>query len=297
MIDAHQHFWQISRGDCQWPGSDLPAIYRDFLPEHYRAAVEDLDFEGSVLVQSQPCDSDTDFLLDLAASENNVLAVVGWVDLTGASACDRLRYLSGQAKFRGVRPMLQSIEKSDWILGEDCRAAMECIEQLGLRFDALIQPRHLIVIAELARRYPQLAIVVDHGAKPDIANGEYSAWARDIETLAGYGNVHCKLSGLVTEATRDQCADDEIFRPYVEHLCRTFGPQRLLWGSDWPVCTLRASLKEWYALSRRLLESVFGPDHESALAQAVFSDNAKRFYRLNRLNQTIVASCRPRVET
>ncbi len=280
MIDSHQHFWRISRGDCEWPGADLPAIYRDFLPEDYSAAVEGLDLEGTVLVQSQPCDSDTDFLLGLAEEHELVLAVVGWVDLTGDRATERLAHLSQHPKFRGVRPMLQSMRKSDWILDDDCRAALEEAQRLMLCFDALIQPRHLKVIAELARRYPELAIVVDHAAKPDIAHDAFAQWAEDIEALGARDNISCKLSGLLTEATQEQCEREEVFQPYVEHLFRTFGTERFIWGSDWPVCTLRTGLAEWYAMSERLLKHCVGDDIADA-RKKIFTDNAKRFYRIN----------------
>lgn len=313
MIDSHQHFWQISRDDCEWPGADLPALHRDFLPEHYAAAVSGLALEGSVLVQSQTCDSDTDFLLRIADTEPTVRAVVGWVDLTSNRAGERLRQLREHPKFRGIRPMLQAIERDDWILGRECDAALASAQQLGLRFDALIQPRHLPIIAELARRYPELDIVLDHAAKPDIARGAFAQWAEDILALAEHGNVSCKLSGLPTQVTpeqysqeqqpqeqwpqeqrpqeqrlheqrpQEQYAGDEIFLPYVAHLFRAFGVTRLMWGSDWPVCTLRTSLVEWYERSARLLARCAGDDTAADARQKIFSGNAKHFYQLDGL--------------
>lgn len=280
MIDSHQHFWRISRADCEWPGADLPAIYRDFLPEHYTAAVDGLEFEGSVLVQSQPCDSDTDFLLKVADAGETVCAVVGWIDLTSDRAGERLRHLQEHPKFRGIRPMLQAIANDDWILNDDCNAALECAQQLGLRFDALIQPRHLAVVAELARRYPELTIVINHAAKPDIARGGFAQWAEGMLALGEHENISCKLSGLLTEATREQSARDDSFLPYAEHLLRTFGVERLMWGSDWPVCTLRTSLADWYARSTRLLKLCVGDDTADA-HQKIFTDNAKHFYRID----------------
>lgn len=288
MIDTHHHFWQISRDDCEWPGADLPALHRDFMPEHYAAAVSGLALEGSVLVQSQTCDSDTDFLLRIADTEPTVRAVVGWVDLTSNRAGERLRQLREHPKFRGIRPMLQAIERDDWILNRECDAALAGAQQLGLRFDALIQPRHLPIVAELARRFPELAIVLDHAAKPDIAHGAFAQWADDILALAEHGNVSCKLSGLPTEVapeqySQEQYAGDEIFLPYVAHLFRAFGVKRLMWGSDWPVCTLRTSLVEWYERSARLLARCAGDDTAAGAQQKIFNGNAKHFYQLDGL--------------
>lgn len=293
MIDSHQHFWQISRDDCEWPGADLPALHRDFLPEHYAAAVSGLTFEGSVLVQSQTCDSDTDFLLRIADAEETVCAVVGWVDLTSNRAGERLRQLREHPKFRGIRPMLQAIERDDWILSRECDAALASAQQLGLRFDALIQPRHLPIIGELARRYPELPIVLDHAAKPDIAGGAFAQWAEGMLALAEHGNVSCKLSGLSNEATQEQCsqeqcsqeqcAGDEVFLPYVAHLFHAFGVTRLMWGSDWPVCTLRTSLVEWYERSARLLACCVGDDSAADARQKIFTDNARHFYQIDGL--------------
>lgn len=276
LIDAHQHFWQLSRADCDWPGADLGAIYRDFMPEDYREQAPSY-IEKTVLVQSQPNDSDSDFLLELAAKNCFIGAVVTWLDFESEVAIARLDRLSEHPSFRGVRPMLQAIADAEWILQPRFEPVFAALCERGLRFDALIQPRHIGVIERLAQRWPELAIVVDHAAKPNIAEREYEQWADDIEALAQHPQLHCKFSGLVTEARPEQCSDIAEFNPYVERLLDCFGAQRLIWGSDWPVVNLRMSFSEWLGVAQRLL-SLAGLDE--AEQEQLFYTNARRFYAI-----------------
>ncbi len=281
MIDAHQHFWRIDRADCEWPTRDLQAIYRDFLPQDYREATAACGIEGSVLIQSQACDSDTDFLLDLAQREPRVKAVVAWLDFTSSKVGSRLDVLMAHKKFRGVRPMLQSIGQVDWILAERLKPVLSELENKKLTFDALIQPRHLPVIAELAKRHPGLSIVIDHGGKPLIARGELESWRRQLLQFSESGNVFCKLSGLLTEASNEQLGDDSVFKPYFECLLQVFGTGRLMWGSDWPVLGLVAPFSDWLHSSRSLFEQVVSETTGEAPALAwrkVSASNAAHFY-------------------
>jgi len=270
MIDAHQHFWRI--GDCAWPPPDLDAIHRDVAPAELKAIGQPLGLAGSVLVQSQPTDRDTAWLLDLADAEPLVLAVVGWTDLAAPDAPARIAALAARPKLRGLRPMLQDLA-DDWILDPALEPAIAAMVGQDLTFDALVLPRHLPQLLMFARRWPDLSIVIDHGGKPAIAVGGLDPWRADMAALAALPNVFCKLSGLLTEASPQQ--PPEALEPYVLHLIEIFGPSRLMWGSDWPVLNLAGDYANWLALARRL-SGLTQPDDLVAL----FGETARRFYRL-----------------
>lgn len=271
IIDAHQHFWQIGANDCSWPGADLPAIHRDFLPDDWRAATAGLGIGGSVLVQSQPSTVDTQWLLDLAERTPEVLGVVGWVDLAAADAPDRIATLARSTLLRGLRPMLQGLHDDRWILQESVAPALATMERLGLTFDALVYTRHLDAIEQVATRYPDLTIVIDHGAKPPFAEGQLTEWEAGMTRVARQPNILCKWSGLATELGADQTLAQ--LQPVMRRLLDLFGVQRLIWGSDWPVCTLRITLADWLERCRALVPSAADRD-------AIFGANALGGYRL-----------------
>lgn len=274
LIDAHQHFWRVGENGFSWPTPDLAAIHRDFGPADLAAVAAPLDLAGSVLVQSQPDDRDTDWLLAMAGEEPLVRGVVGWVDLASPDALARIARLSENPKLRGLRPMLQSLDDDAWIAAPGLDPALDAMIAHGLSLDALVLTRHLPHLLTLARRRPDLAIVIDHGAKPPIATGEGAeAWARGIEALAERPQVFCKLSGLLTEAAPGQSTDG--LAPYVRHLVSAFGPQRLMWGSDWPVLNLAGDYAGWLALARTL-SGVTDPADLAAL----FGGTCRRFYRI-----------------
>jgi L-fuconolactonase len=268
MIDAHQHLWRIGRNDCEWPTPDLAAIYRDYGVEDLEAAARPLGVTGSVLVQSQPSDRDTDWMLEVAATSPFILGVVGWADLKAADAPARVADLAARPKLKGLRPMLQGLPE-DWILDPVAEPAVQAMIDHDLTFDALVFPRHLPSLAVFARRHPDLSIIIDHGAKPLIADDVIDPWRDDIAALAALPNVTCKVSGLLTEAGD---RPPEALAPYVEHLLATFGAERLMWGSDWPVVELVETYTVWFDLARDLLG---GP----AIAP-VFGDVARRTYKL-----------------
>jgi L-fuconolactonase len=274
LIDAHQHFWRVGENGFSWPTPDLAAIHRDFGPADLAAVAAPVDLAGSVLVQSQPDDRDTDWLLELAADEPLVLGVVGWVDLASPDAPARIARLSGNSKLRGLRPMLQSLDDDAWIAAPGLDPSLDAMVAHGLSLDGLVLTRHLPHLLALARRRPELAIVIDHGAKPPIAAGDTDgAWARGIDALAAQPQVFCKLSGLLTEAAPGQGA--EALSPYVAHLVAAFGPERLMWGSDWPVLNLAGDYDGWLALARDLSGLT-----DAADLAALFGGTSRRFYRI-----------------
>jgi L-fuconolactonase len=273
MIAAHQHFGLFGQNDCAWPTPDLTAIHRDYGPDDLKRLAAPEGVRGSVLVQSQPSDRDTDWLLALAADEPFVLGVVGWADLAAPQAPTRIAELAAQAKLKGLRPMLQDLDEDDWILRPALSPALAAMAEHGLVFDALIRPRHLRHLATFADRHPGLAIVVDHAAKPAIAAGAFDPWRSDVEALSRRPNVTCKLSGLVTEAGPGN--DRGELAPYVAHLLAGFGPERLMWGSDWPVLELAGDYAGWLADARALTGAV-GKDQQAS----IFENTARRVYRL-----------------
>lgn len=272
-IDAHQHYWAISRGDYGWMGPAVAPIARDFAPADLAPHLAAGGIDATVLVQAADTVAETEYMLALADAEPTIAAVVGWVDLEAADAPDTLARLARHPKLRGIRPMLQDIADTFWILRPAVLETLARLPDLGLSFDALIQPRHLPVIAALADRLPELAIVVDHGAKPFIASGALEPWAADMAALARREHVCCKLSGLVTEAGDDWSA--ARLAPYVHTLLEAFGPDRLMFGSDWPVVNLAGGYDAWLATAEALTAGLSGAEKA-----AVFGGTAARFYRV-----------------
>jgi len=250
-LDAHQHFWTLSRGDYGWLTADLSALYRDFGPADLVPLLDRHAIGGTILVQAAPTDAETDFMLSLAAQHGFIKGVVGWADFAAPDAPARIVALSRNPKLLGLRPMIQDLPDDDWITRDGLDAAFDALIARDLTFDALVLPRHLGPLLTRMRRHPALRVVIDHGAKPPLAHGPLDGWARDMATLARETGAYCKLSGLVTEAGRGWTVD--TLRRCTDHLLDIFGPDRLIWGSDWPVCTLAASYADWYAATDRLL--------------------------------------------
>jgi L-fuconolactonase len=273
LIDAHQHFWRVGENGFSWPAPDLATIHRDFGPEDLETIGAPFGLQGSVLVQSQADDRDTAWLLELAASEPLVLGVVGWVDMMAPDAAERIARLARHPKLRGLRPMLQNLDDDAWIANLALDPALDAMAAHNLSLDALVLERHLPHLLNLARRRPELAIVIDHGAKPPIMTGAYHSWASAISTLAALPQVFCKLSGLLTEAAPSQSRD--VLAPYINHLAAIFGLNRLMWGSDWPVLNTAGDYGGWLALARTLI----GMRSAEELA-ALFGGTARRFYRI-----------------
>lgn len=251
MIDAHFHIWRLDRADYGWLTPALGAIHRDVSLDDWRRARAASGITAGVLVQAAPTEAETRFLLDQARDAPDVLGVVGWVDLLATDAAHRIRALAADPKLVGLRPMLQDLPDPDWILQERLAPALEAVQAVGLTFDALIRPVHVPRIIALAARYPALRIVVDHGAKPAIAAGQWDDWAAAMRDLSGVPQVFCKLSGLWTEAATG--APAAVVQPYMRHLLDCFGPQRLMWGSDWPVLELAGDYQSWHAAARSVV--------------------------------------------
>jgi L-fuconolactonase len=274
-IDAHHHLWTLARGDYGWLTPALAPIYRDFgladLAPHLAAA----GIEGTILVQAAATEAETMFLLDIAESSEVVRGVVGWTDFDAADGVARIDALAARNLLVGLRPMVQDIADDDWLLRPALAPLLAAMARNDLVFDALVLPRHLPRLLQIVGRHGDLTFVLDHCGKPRLATGEIATWQRDIALLAQHSNIVCKVSGLVTEAAPDWKIAD--LRQAVDHVVACFGPQRLLWGSDWPVVDLAGGYAGWFAAAETLLADL-SPREKAA----IFGGNAARIYLSNR---------------
>lgn len=273
-IDAHQHFWQLDKGGYDWLTPELDLIYRDFSFQDLAPLLDAHQIAGSVLVQAADNSAETQYLLQLAAQQSRILAVVGWVDFAAHNVQEQISALTLRPKLRGLRPMIQDISDIDWMLRPELNDAFEAMIENDLCFDALVLPQHLANLRRLIDRYPNIKVVVDHAAKPAIASQKFQPWAEDITAIAENSNVYCKLSGLVTEANENWQVDN--LKPYTDHLLDTFSPDYLIWGSDWPVLNLAADYSRWVECTEQLLKAL-SPQQRAK----IYGENAIKFYQLN----------------
>jgi L-fuconolactonase len=275
QIDAHQHYWNPERGDYGWLTPDLAPLYRTFGPDDLAPLRERAGAARTVVVQAAPTVDETRYLLELASNEPSIAGIVGWVPMLDPDAPTLIAELARKPKFKGVRPMLQDLPDDDWIANPALKPAVDALVANDLAFDALIFTRHVDALDTFIERFPQLRVVIDHGAKPPIRDGSagWHAWAEGIARLAKHPHVLCKLSGLATEAA--QGWTEATLRPYVDHLLAAFGPQRLMWGSDWPVLNLNGDYLLWHSIATLLLSPLSDAERD-----AVFGGNAAAFYRL-----------------
>lgn len=276
VVDAHHHFWQVARGDYHWMTAEtgLP-LRRDYLPEDLAPLLRKAGVDRTVVVQAAQSEAETDFLLDLADGAGFVAGVVGWLDMEDAGFAGKLDRLMARPKFVGLRPMLQDLDDDAYILRPRVRDNLARLAERGVAFDVLGFPRHLANVTRALEAVPQLRAVVDHLSKPAIAAREFDGWATGISRLAALPNVHCKLSGMITEADHASWRPADL-EPYVDHVLSAFGPGRLMFGSDWPVCLLAGSYAEVLNALRTVLEGKLSADERAG----VYGANAARFYSL-----------------
>ena len=274
MIDSHQHFWQVGRFDYPWMSSDSGVLYRDYLPDDLAPILEANGVEKTVLVQASNSVEESRWLLELAREHEFIAGVVGWVDLTSANVGAQLHELTGQPKFKGARHLVESEPADDWLVQPAVLSGLRELSRYGLSYDLLVHTRHLKYVPQVIESCPELAFVIDHLAKPPIAKNEINEWSQALKPVAACSNVHCKLSGLVTEADWSSWRTDDL-RPFVEFALELFGPDRLMFGSDYPVCLLAASYDRVLNAFQEILKGLTDADREQ-----IFSTNAARFYRL-----------------
>ncbi|WP_187969590.1 amidohydrolase family protein [Aquibium microcysteis] len=276
LVDAHQHYWNPARGDYFWMPKGDPVLDRIYRPHDLDPQLKAAGIDKTVLVQAAPTVAETEYLLGIADASDSVAKVVGWVDFENRADLRHLERLKAHPKFAGVRPMIQDIPDVDWMLRPDVRWAFDALVDLDLTFDALGFSRHLDNFLTLFARHPGLRVVVDHCMKPQIrdhatAADEFARWSAGMRRIARETPALCKLSGLVTEDGEGWTA--ARLRPYAELVLDAFGPRRVMWGSDWPVCRLRCEHGTWLATARTLTA-----DLAPAERADIFGGTAARFY-------------------
>jgi L-fuconolactonase len=276
QIDAHQHFWHPARGDYVWMPKDDPILARPYAPSDLAPQLQAAGVDGTVLVQAAATIHETEYLLGIADATPWVMGVIGWVDFENPADAAHLARLAQHPKFKGLRPMIQDIADDAWMHRADVQWAYATIIENGLTFDALGFPRHLDHFLTLMKRYPALRVVVDHCMKPQIRAhdaGSFRFWADGMARIAGETGAFCKFSALITEADADWNVAD--LAPYADHILRVFGPARVMWGSDWPVCRLRGEYADWRTAAMALTDGL-----SDAGRAMVFGGTASAFYRL-----------------
>lgn len=274
-IDAHQHYWRIDRGDYGWITPALPALYRDFMPADLQPHLDRHELDGTIVVQAAPTYEETDFLLALAQRQPSIKGVVGFLDLEDARHSEHFDRFVRHPKFVGFRAMIQDMPDSKVILKDTYVEAMRKFAKLGVPVDLLVTSDQLDDLVALVAQVPGLRGVIDHIAKPRIGEGRMEPWASRMQALASHPNLFCKLSGMVTEADHAEWSADQ-FVPYIRHALACFGPDRVLFGSDWPVCLLAANYDEVVDVLERALPESWGQSERRKL----FGDNARTFYRI-----------------
>lgn len=275
-IDAHQHFWQHSQPfDYSWQDAEeLEPIRRDFMPEDLEPILKTVGIDRTIFVQTQHNLDETRWALGLADEHEFIGGVVGWVDLTSESCAQQLQEFLENPKFVGVRHLTQDEADDDFIVRDDVIRGLEVLQKHEVPFDLLFHVKHLKHAAALAAKLPDLPMVIDHLAKPRIKEGDTNGWAADLKAAAGHENVYCKLSGLITEADWHNWTVADL-RPYVHAALDAFGPQRCMFGSDWPVCEVAGSYQQTY---QALINTLTEISHDERMQ--IFGRTAADFYKL-----------------
>jgi L-fuconolactonase len=273
-VDAHQHFWRYSEAEYGWINEAMSAIRRDFLPGHLLPVLDEVGIDATIAVQARQTYDETHWLLELADENDWIAGVVGWVPLADPSAHETLEHFAAHSKLKGVRHVLQG-EADAYMDRADFNAGVALLSRFGLTYDVLILEAQLPAAIQFVDRHPQQPMVLDHLAKPLIAAHQIEPWRTHVRDLARRPHVSCKLSGMVTEADFAAWTIEDL-RPYVDTVLEAFGPRRLLFGSDWPVCTVAASYSRWVAAVRELIGEL--SEHEQ---DRILGRNAETVYNLS----------------
>ena len=275
-IDSHQHFWRYNPEEYDWSDDPMSALRRNFLPADLKPELEASGFDACVAVQTRQTLEETRWLLQLAEDNRFIAGVVGWVDLRAENIHDQLAEFSKSLRLVGIRHIVQGEPDDRFLLRTDFLRGIAALEEFSLTYDILIYPRHLPTAIEFVQRFPKQLFVLDHLAKPFIQAQTIEPWASHIRELAKFPNVFCKVSGMVTEADWKSWKPAH-FKPYLEIALESFGPDRLMIGSDWPVCKVAGSFGQVTSLVNDLLE-----DYPNDVLDSIFGSTAQRFWRLPR---------------
>lgn len=274
-IDSHQHFWQYNPAHQVWMTDQMSVLRRDYLPVGLKPLLEAVGFDGSVAVQSRQMLEETEWLLQLSDRFDFIKGVVGWVDLRSPEVHAQLARYAACPKFRGVRHVVHDEPDDQFMLRPDFQRGIGQLREFNLTYDLLLFPRHLPVAVKLVEAFPHQAFVLDHIAKPPIKERQISPWKEDLEALARFENVGCKLSGLVTEAHWGRWQPED-FRRYLDIVIAAFGTDRVLVGSDWPVCTLSG---DYSSVMRIVIDYV--QQFPARVREDILGSNCVRFYGIN----------------
>lgn len=277
-IDAHQHYWEVERGDYGWLSPEAGILYKDLGPADLAPQLQEHRIDATIVVQAAPTVAETEYLLALCEREPTLAGAVGWIDPESEGFEATLVRLKASPYFLGIRPMLQDLDDDAYIVRPKVIEALRLLAKHDAALDVLVRPRQLPHVLRMLELVPGLRAIVDHIAKPNIAGHVTETWLGHMEAIAAFPNVYCKLSGMVTEADHKRWQPDDIV-PYVRHVCNLFGPDRVVFGSDWPVCLLAAS----YEQVVRLLEEALPTDWTAKQREAVFGGNAAAFYRIGKI--------------
>lgn len=273
MIDSHHHFWDVSKLDYGWMGDGSP-LKRNYLPEDLRPLLKEAGVDKTVIVQAHDSVEETRWLLELAEETDFVAGVVGWVDLTDPKVGKTLDEFQDSKWFKGIRHMWEAEDNHAWLYDSGALSGLKELARRGICYDFLVRPPNLPYVPRIMDEVPNLRAVIDHIAKPLIKEQKFEPWLSDMRRVASINGMRCKVSGMVTEADQANWSPDDL-RPYVHHILSMFGYDRLMFGSDWPVCTLAGSYQQVVSAARDILSSL--RPHE---AEAVFGGVARDFYRL-----------------
>jgi L-fuconolactonase len=274
-IDAHQHFWQYNPVRDSWIDNSMSVLMRDFLSSELKEEMDNNGIDGCVTVQADQSEEETNFLLQLAQSNSFIKGVVGWLDLRAKNLEERLAYFATNEKLKGLRHIVQAEPDSFFMMKEDFQRGISLLSKYGLTYDILILPKHLGTALELVKQFPDQPFVIDHLAKPQIKEQVFSPWQEQIQELAKAPNVYCKVSGLVTEANWHNWKMEDI-RPYLDIAFNAFGIDRVMFGSDWPVCKLAGNYTTTCVLMEEYLK-----DFSEVDKAKFWGENAAKFYNLN----------------
>jgi L-fuconolactonase len=273
-IDAHQHFWRYNPKRDAWITDSMPTLRRDYLPQDLKFELDRNEIDATVSVQADSSETETDFLLDLAEQYSFIAGVVGWVDLRAPNVPERLEHYSGFEKLRGFRHIVQSEPDDHFLVRDDIVRGIGYLHQFGFTYDILIYSNQMPAALELMERLPEQPFVIDHIGKPPIRQGEITAWAGYLRAMASNPMAYCKISGLITEADWKTWRPGD-FRPYLDVVFEAFGTDRILFGSDWPVCLLAGTYRSVKDLVMDYMGDLPRPEQEK-----VMGANAERFYSL-----------------
>ena len=274
VVDTHQHFWDIDRFQYWWLTPDREALRRNFVPDDLKRLLTGAGVNLSVAVQAHESLEEAHWLLELASANNYIAGVVGWADLTSPDLPRDLDVLQQHPKFKGIRYSIEAQPDDAWMLREDAGQGFAELERRDIPYDLVVWPRHLKYLPKLREKHPRLRLVIDHIGLPPIATGKMDGWNQDMENAARLPDMWCKLSGMITRADPKNWKPEDL-KPYVDHIVGLFGCDRLMFGTDWPICTLAGS----YLDVVETLRIVLGPLGEDSAAR-VWGGNAREFYRL-----------------